>query len=325
MREDIFAAKGNDMKAIRLDNYGSAEQLVYGDLPLPSVNEGQVLVRIHAASVNQIDWKKASGAMNKILSLKFPWIPGQDFSGTVEAVGASVTNFNKGDKVYGSCREGAYAEYVAADPGMLASKPSVLDHVKAAAVPHVAQTAWQGIFKYGNLKAGERVLIHGAAGAVGAYAVQFARLAGATVYATASGRDLEYVKSLGALVVIDYKTEDFTAIAKDMDLVLDLVGGDTQKKSYSILKPGGCLVSTVGQIMSEEAEKYTVRAIAMAVKPAADQLIEISRLVDAGDLLVDVASVYPLNDAADAWNEVLGKDKSKTKKHGKVVLKVLPD
>ena len=194
------------MKAIKLKEYGSAENLQLEETEMPSITDEQVLVKIYAASVNQFEIKIASGIMKELFPIEFPWIPGSDFAGVVEKVGKNVDSFKAGDEVYGnSGKFGAYAEYIAADTDKIAAKPAPLDFEQAASVPVVALTAYQGLFKHGKLQSGQTVLIHGAAGAVGAYAVQFAKNAGAKVIATSSAEDKNFVKSLGADQVIDYK------------------------------------------------------------------------------------------------------------------------
>ncbi len=227
------------MKAIVLHDYGF-EHLRYEDAPTPQAGLGEVLVRLHAASVNQIDAGKASGAVRQFMPLTFPWIPGGDFAGTVEAVGAGVTTFQPGAEVYGTVAAGgnspawggAYAQYIAVPAATIAVKPASLSFAEAAAVPVAALTAWQAVRQVAQLQASQTVLIHGGAGAVGAFAVQFAHQLGAWIIATAAAEDLDFVRSLGADEVLDYKGTRFEDQVKDVDVVLDLVGGDTQVRSY---------------------------------------------------------------------------------------------
>ena len=228
------------MKAIRVHAYGGPEQLRLEEAPQPKVESGKVLVRIHAASVNPIDFKLASGNMRQIMPINFPWIPGGDFSGIVEEVGSGVTGLAKGDAVYGDASGGgAYAEFYAGPASMIAPKPRRLSDIEAASVPLAAQTAWQGLFDNGRLERGETVLIHGAAGGVGTFAVQLAHWKGAKVLATASSDNVDYLQSLGADTVIDYKATPFESVAKNVDLVFDLIGGETQRRSFGVLKAGG--------------------------------------------------------------------------------------
>lgn len=312
------------MKAIRIHQYGSSETLRYEDAPIPEINTEQVLVKVYATSVNQLEIKKASGKMGDVL--RFPWIPGYDFAGVVQTVGDDVKEFKEGDKVYGNCNGGSYAEYVVADLSKVAKMPDDLSFVEATSVPHVAETAWQAVHTHGTLRAGQNVLIHGGAGGVGAYAVQFAHQIGAYVYATASASDIEFVKSLGADVVIDYKNEDFTQIADDLNLVIDLVGGETQMKSYPLIIKGGRLVGTVGPApeAEAEAEKYNVMTTFMVIQQSAKELSAITRMINDGNIKTDVAAVYPLLEAARAWDSILRTDITMPPNpHGKIVLEIV--
>lgn len=310
------------MNTVRIHTYGSSEVLRYENAPLPEISNKQVLVKVYATSVNHIDMLKASKKLGDILL--FPWIPGHDFAGVVESVGDKVKDFKKGDRVYGNCNGGSYAEFLVADLNKVTKMPDDLSFVEATSVPHVAETAWQAIHTHGTLRAGQSVLIHGAAGAVGAYAVQFAHQIGAFVYATAAAADKDFVKSLGADVVIDYKNEDFTAIAKDLKLVVDLVGGETQRRSYPLLVKGGRLVSTVSPILQDEAEKYFVMGTFMAIKQSAKELSAITRMINDGVIKTDVAAVYSLQEAAKAWDSILHTDVTMpVNPHGKIVLEVI--
>lgn len=314
------------MKAIRIHEYGSSEQLKYEETITPIFNENEVLVKIHATSVNHLEMMQAAGKMKENNPLQFPWIPGYDFAGIVERKGDNVTDFEIGDRVYGNCKGGSYAEYVAADTNKMTKIPESLSFKEAATVPHVGETAWQAIHTHGQLQKGQSVLIQGAAGAVGGFAVQFAHLTGAKVYATVSFDDKSYVESLGADVIIDYKSTDFTTVAKDMDLVIDLVGGETQQRSYSVIKPGGRLVSTVGvkKEGKDEARKNNVTAISMVIEQSREDLEKITQLFNENKLQCDVELTYFLEDAPTAWNVLLGKDPALPKlSHGKVVLQVI--
>lgn len=310
------------MKAIRLHDYGNFEQLKYEDVPIPEIRENQILVKVYAASVNHLDIKKASGVMKENNPLQFPWIPGHDFAGVVEKTGSAVTDFKEGDKVYGNCAGGSYAEYLAADVDKTVKMPDNLSFIEASTVPHVGETAWQALYKHGQLKKEQSVLIHGGAGAVGGFAVQFAHNSGAKVYATASAEDMGFAKSLGADEVIDFRKQDFTKIFKDVDLVLSLVGGDTEEKSYSVIKEGGRLVSTVGLAHKEIAEEKNITAIAMVIQQSAEDLSRITELIKEGAVKTDLAKVYPLEDPVTTW-KILSGDKSVEKPgHGKLVLQI---
>ncbi len=314
------------MKAIRIHDYGTSLNLKYEDVSVPEMTDDQVLVKVYATSVNHLDMKKASGTDKDKMPIELPWIPGHDFSGILENVGNNVKDFKVGDKVYGNCNGGSYAEYVAVTPDKVAIKPEILTFNEAAAVPHVGETAWQAIHTHGQLKSGQSVLIHGAAGAVGAFAVQFAKQSGAKIYATASYTDKEFLESLGADVIIDYKSEDFTTIAKDIDLALVLVGGDIQKKTYSVMKEGGRLVSTTGPILEDEAKKRNVTGIAMVIQQSAEDLRKISQLINEEKVTTDIALVYELEDAADGWKILGHEDPSLPQlEHGKIILQIIPE
>lgn len=315
------------MKAIQLKEYEA--DLEINDIEKPEINDDQVLVKVHAASVNQLEIKIGSGAMKEFFPVDLPWTPGADFAGVVEKAGKD-SGFKEGDEVYGnSVTGGAYAEYIAADAGKTAVKPAPLDFEQAASVPVVAMTAYQGLFKHGKLESGQTVLIHGGAGAVGAYAVQLAKNAGAVVIATSSAEDKAFVKSLGADQVIDYKNEKFEDLVKDIDLVLDVIGGETQQKSFAVLKKGGTLIATSQPPGKDDAEKYGVHAKMMNMQATTENLNEIAVLFGNGSLRVDVAKTYPLEKAGEAWAAIgqnIKKDGAKpTEKigHGKAVLKVI--
>ena len=299
-----------------------------------------VLVRVHAASVNQIDAGKASGAVRQMFPLTFPWIPGGDFAGTVEAVGAGVTGFAPGTAVYGTCAVGgsepayggAYAEYVAVPATVVAVKPANLSFVEAAATPIAALTAWQGL-RAGQLQAGQTVLIHGGAGAVGAFAVQLARHLGARVVATAAAPDLDFVRSLGAAQVVDFNITRFETAVDKVDFVFDLVGGDTQQRSFALVKAGGYLVATNQPPSPEEATKHGIHALMFGVQPSGEDLAHLGQLLTAGTLRVDVARTYPLAQVGQAWADSArhlpprpgapaGPPVAAPKVHGKIVLEV---
>jgi NADPH:quinone reductase-like Zn-dependent oxidoreductase len=249
--------------------------------------------------------------------LTLPYVPGGDFAGVVDSMGAGVTGVRAGDEVYGNCPRGAYAEKVAAPAATVAPKPKRLNFVEAASVPVAAQTAWQGLFDHGHLQKGQTVLIHAASGGVGSFAVQLAHWKGARVLATASGSNVEFVRSLGADLVIDYKTTKFETVAKDVDVVLDLIGGDTQARSYAVLKRGGRLVATAQPPSPDEAAKHGVQAVMMQMQANTDLLKQIAGLLDSGALRTTVSKTFPLAQAADAWKESRGGHT-----RGKIVLEV---
>ncbi len=291
------------MKAIRLSGYGGPELLRYEEVPRPQPSQGEALIRVHAASVNPIDWHLRSGAMQQIMPLQFPYTPGSDFAGVVESVADGMTTVHVGQEVYGSVpgtRGGAYAEYLAAPVLALAPKPHTLDFSQAASVPIVALTAWQALFDKAGLAAGQSILIHGGAGGVGMFAVQFARWKGAHVTATASAADAEFVRSLGAGEVIDYKDERFEEKVSGLDVVLDLIGGETQQRSWQTLKPGGILVASTAPPSQEEATKHGVRAAMVQMQGSSALLAEIAGLIDSGQIKTLVGATFPLEQAAQA-------------------------
>src|SRR4029077_19565817 len=226
IRADLRRAR---MKAVRLLVYGG--QLVFNDVPTPAIARDEILVKIKSTAVNHLDLVKASGTAKQILPIDLPWIPGHEFSGVVEQIGSDVTDCAPGDAVFGTSEMGAYAEYLAVKLATIAKKPSILSFEEAASVPVASQTAWQGLFTHGRLKKGQTILIHGGAGAVGAYAVQLASHAGATVVATARSDDEAYLKFSGASRVIDYREAQFEKVLKEkVDVVFHLTAGDTQKR-----------------------------------------------------------------------------------------------
>src|SRR5438105_5647169 len=259
------------MKAVRLLEYGG--QLVFNDVPTPTIARDEILVKIKSTAVNHLDLGEASGRARQILPIDLPWIPGHEFSGVVEQIGSDVAACAPGDAVFGTSAMGAYAEYLAVNPAAIARKPSNLSFEEAASVPVAAQTAWQGIFTHGHLEQGQTILIHGGAGAVGAYAVQLALHAGATVIATANGDDEAYLNSIGASRVIDYRKAQFEKVLREkVNVVFDLVGGDPQKRSFLVLKEGGHLVSATQPVSQEEAAKHRVSGTMMRLAPSGDVL-----------------------------------------------------
>ena len=309
------------MKAIRIHNYGGPEVLQYEDAPRPKPQAGEVVVRVHAAGVNPIDWKVREGHMKDFWPHKFPLTPGWDLSGLVEEVGpATARRFKKGDEVYSvpdASRDGAYAEYIVVRESELALKPKSLHHVRAAAVPLAAVTAWQALFDAGQLKRGQRVLIHGGSGGVGHVAVQLAKWKGAHVLATASTKNQELLRELGVDEPIDYTKQKFEDVARDVDLVLDLIGGETQERSWSVLKKGGVLLSLVQPPSVEKAKALGVRAAFVAGHPSGAQLAEIAKIIDAGQLAPVIDRILPLSEARRAHE--LSKSGHT---HGKIVLRI---
>ena len=308
------------MKAVAMHAYGGPEVLKYEDAARPDPATGEVLVRVHAAAVNPVDWKVRAGHLRGFLNYSLPLIPGWDLSGVVEATGASVTDWKQGDAVYARPdlrRNGAYAEYIAVRASELGHKPRSIDHVQASAIPLACLTAWQALFDAGGLKAGQRVLIHAAAGGVGTFAVQLAKWKGAHVVGTASERNHAFLRELGADEVIDYTKTNFEEVVRDVDVVLDTLAGQTRDRSWNVLKKDGILVSILGQPSPDDAAQHGVRAAGVFVEPNQAQLGEIAKLVDSGKLRPIIETVLPLAQAARAheMNQTLHT-------RGKIVLQV---
>ena len=308
------------MKAVAMHAYGGPEVLKYEDAARPDPATGEVLVRVHAAAVNPVDWKVRAGHLRGFLNYSLPLIPGWDLSGVVEATGAGVTDWKQGDAVYARPdlrRNGAYAEYIAVRASELGCKPRSIDHVQASAIPLACLTAWQALFDAGGLKAGQRVLIHAAAGGVGTFAVQLAKWKGAHVVGTASERNHAFLRELGADEVIDYTKTNFEEVVRDVDVVLDTLAGQTRDRSWNVLKKDGILVSILGQPSPDDAAQHGVRAAGVFVEPNQAQLGEIAKLVDSGKLRPIIETVLPLAQAARAheMNQTLHT-------RGKIVLQV---
>ena len=310
------------MKAIRLHGRGGPAHLVYEDAPQPHPGAEEVLVRVYATGIiaNELKWDVTY--QTKAGSPRALPIPGRDLSGVVEAVGHGVTEPAKGDEVYAMldyCCDGAEAEFTIALPNELAPKPRTLDHVQAAAVPLTALTAWQGLFEHARLVAGQTVLIHGAAGSVGVFAVQLARHAGAQVIATASARNRDFLCELGANEIIDYTTTRFEEVVQGVDFVFDTVGGDTLHRSWQVVKPGGVLASVVSPRPSfAEAQAYNVRPVWFVVQPNREQLVRIGALIDEGKVRPIIDTVLPLSQAHQAYEQG-----AKGHTRGKIVLRVV--
>jgi NADPH:quinone reductase-like Zn-dependent oxidoreductase len=310
--------------------------LVFDGVPTPTIARDEVLVKIKSTAVNHLDLVEASGTARQIFPLDLPWIPGHEFSGVVEQIGGDVEAYSPGDAVFGTTTGmGAYAEYLAVKAAAIARKPSNLSFEEAASVPVAAQTAWEGLFTHGHLEKGQTILIHGGAGAVGAYAVQLAAHAGATVIATASGDDEGYLKSIGASQVIDYREAQFEKVLNEkVDVVFHLTAGDTQERSFLVLKEGGYLVSATQPVSQEAAAKHRVSGVMMRLAPSGEVLGRIGRLLEEGTIRPDVATEYALQDVAQAWKDIArnlpgvhGMSPSepglaRRKSHGKIVLRV---
>jgi NADPH:quinone reductase-like Zn-dependent oxidoreductase len=302
-KNDPAKTKSQTMKAVRIHKYGGPEVLQYEEAPRPKPAATELLIRVHAAGVNPIDWYVREGHVKDIFPHSFPFVPGWDVSGILEEVGAGVTQFKPADEVYSvpdPLRDGAYAEYITVRESEVALKPKSLHHVHAAAVPLAALTAWQTLFDTAKLEPGQRVLIHAAAGGVGHFAVQLAKSKGAHVIATASTKNYELLRELGADETIDYTRQRFEDVARDIDVVLDLIGGDTQERSWQVLKKGGALLSIVQPPSAEKAKELGVRAAFVASHPNGAQLAEIGKLIDAGKIKPTIDRILPLSEARRA-------------------------
>lgn len=310
------------MKALLVYEYGDSNAVRVEHIDRPVLEPDDILVRVHAASVNPVDWKVCDGLLKEKLPMAMPFIPGGDFSGTVEEAGSATGGFSSDSAVFGMTstpgyRAGAFAEFVAVKAAHVAAMPASLSYEEAASVPLAALTAWQALFDRAGLVAGQRILIHAGAGGVGGFAIQFAREAGAIVTTTTSAANADYVRELGATEVIDYRSVKFEDRCRDFDVVIDLIGGETQARSYGVLKRGGVLVNAWGAIMREEAEAAGVRGVKVAVEPDGGQLARIAALIDAGKVRVLVANSFALEDCAAALVE------SRTGHvRGKIVLRV---
>ncbi len=293
------------MKAIRIHGRGGPDHLDYDEVPKPHPGPGEVLVRIAASGiiVTELMWdvtyQTAAGEPRPLP------IPGRDLSGVVAEVGTGVSDVAVGDAVYamlGYGRDGAEADYAIALPSELAPKPRTLDDVQAAAGPLSALTAWKALFIHAQVSPGHRVLIHGAAGGVGTYAVQFAHWAGAHVIATASARNTDFLRGLGADQIIDYAASRFEDVAHEVDVVFDLVGGDTLTRSWRVVREGGVVVSVVSPRPTEQAPRPGVRFVWFIVEPSGEQLRQIGALLDAGQVRPVVDQVFPLAAARQAYD-----------------------
>jgi NADPH:quinone reductase-like Zn-dependent oxidoreductase len=286
------------MQAVRAHDYGSPDVLELEQVPLPQPNADQVLIRLKAAGVNPVDWKTRSGMYKQFWPLQFPWTPGIDAAGVIEMVGANVKQFTKGQAVFG-ITSGAYAEYALAQAGELQPKPENLSFEDAASIPVGALTAWSAVIETANVQAGEHVLIHGGAGGVGLYAVQLARWKGAHVTATASARNIDFVRSLGAENVIDYTSTRFEEVVKDVDAVIDTVGGELIERSFQVIHPGGIFVTVAGRPAGDAGKARNIRVVS-AGRPAPDHLQDLVELIEAGQVKPVVGTVFPLGEARQA-------------------------
>lgn len=297
-----------DMKAVRLLRFGDVDALQVESIPIPHPAGDEVLVRVAAASVNPVDFKIRQGEFPPVKEDMLPITLGRDLAGTIEALGTNADiGLSKGDPVFAHIGfdRGAQSEYVIVKASELVAAPKSINLLHAAAVPLAAMTAWQGLFDHGGLAAGQSVLIHGGAGGVGHLAIQFAKARGATVYATASAADYDFIRELGADIAIDYENERFEEVARDIDLVFDLAGGETQDRSWVVLREGGMLVSTLAEPDQAKATAHKVRAAPRwMAEPNAAELGEIAELIDAGKVKVVVSKTFPMRDIRAAQEQL---------------------
>jgi NADPH:quinone reductase-like Zn-dependent oxidoreductase len=309
------------MKAIRIHEFGGPDVLELEDTQKPQPKADEVLIKVYASSVNPVDHKIIAGEAQEKFPTKFPLTIGWDVSGVIEQVGHEVRGFIAGDEVYGRpfpTQNGAFAEYVVIKADEIALKPKSVDHLQAAAVPLAGLTAWQGLFKFGHLEKGQKVLIHGASGGVGSFAIQFANWKGATVIGTASADNLAFIKQLGVTEAIDYDNQRFEDEVSDIDLVLDLIGGEIQQRSLAVIREGGRLVTTVMPQFKDEAREKKITMEGFTAQSYADDLEQIAGLIDAGLVSPVVSVVLSLEEASKAEQMSI-----EGHHRGKIVIKVI--
>ena len=307
------------MKAIVIDRYGSVEELKERQVLKPVVKNNEVLIRIHATSVNPVDWKIRKGDLQEQLRFSFPITLGLDVAGVIEEVGEDVECFNIGDKVFTkpeNIGSGSYAEFIAVQLDLVSHMPNNISYEEAASIPLAGLTAWQSLVDYAKIKENDRVFIHAGAGGVGSLAIQIAKSFGAFVATTASSKNKEFLQSLGADLVIDYKKDKFEELVSDFDIVLDTIGGEVQEKSFRIIKPGGVLVS----IVHEPLQKVEgIKSGFLWLKPNGKQLEELSALIVNGKIKPIISKVVPFNEAGVQEAHILSEGQHV---RGKIIVKV---
>ncbi|RKP46758.1 NADP-dependent oxidoreductase [Cohnella endophytica] len=304
----------NTMQAVRYHQFGGSEVLHLEEVPRPQPQAGEVLIRVCAAGVLPVDWKIRKGLFP--MPVRFPNIPGTALAGVVEEIGPDVTRFRKGQAVFGRSTKGTYSEYTTAPEEALALKPDSISFDEAATISGGATTAWRTIVIDGGVKAGDRVLVHGAAGGVGLFATQFAIWKGARVIGTAGPANIDFVRSLGAETAIDYTSTPFEEVVDDVDLVLDTIGGETLDRSWSVIKRGGSLISIAGQPPLEKGQELGIKVMRSSLATSQD-LTDIARLLDDGVVRTYIEKTYSLSEARQAheWSE-------KGHGRGRIVLRV---
>jgi alcohol dehydrogenase len=311
------------MKAAQISKYGGSEVIeINKSASKPTLPAGRVLVEVYAAGVNPVDWKIREGYMAKMSPLQFPATLGGDFSGIVEGVGAGVSSFKKGDEVYGrdglpGSGTGSFAEFISVDAKVTARKPKNVNHLEAAALPLTGVSAVQALTEHLGLSKGKKILIHGGAGGIGTVAIQLAKHLGAYVATTASEKDMQYVKDLGADEVIDYKKQSFEDVIHDYDAVYDTVGGDTYTRSFKVLKKGGVIASMLEQPNSDLMKRYGVKAIGQFTQVNSERLTKLTEFVEKNVIKVHVDKTFPLEQAREALDY-----QQQGKARGKIVIKI---
>lgn len=314
------AESGPMMKAVVVHKFGGPEVLQYEDAPRPEPKPDEVLVRVIAAGVNPVDAQLRTGDWAKVFGPKPPYIPGADIAGVIENVGSEVKTYKTGDEVYGYLdldRCGAYAQFAVAKLNEIAPKPKSATFEEAASVGCAALTAWQALVDSGKLSSGQTVLIHGGSGGVGSFAIQIAKARGAKVIATASTRNQDTLKQLGADVSVDYTKQKFEDVAKDVDVVLDTVGGETLARTYAVVKKGGFIATIVARLDKTQLEKYGLQGETIGVKPDSKELTQLAELIDAKKIKPLVSDVLPLSDTRKAHEQAITGHT-----RGKIVLKI---
>jgi len=309
------------MKAVRIHNYGGSDVLEIENIPIPEYADDEVLIQIHATSVNPIDWKVREGLLQSRNLHTLPLTLGWDVSGVVARAGSNVKKFKPGDEVYTRPdvhRDGSYAEYIVVKDNIVDFKPKSITHLEAASLPLMGLTAWTALIKIAEIKRGQKVLIHAAAGGVGSLAVQIAKEKGCHVIGTSSAKNTGFVLNLGANEAIDYNNQDFSEMLKDVDVVLASVGGKTLDDSWKVLKKGGILVSIAGQPDPEKAKEYKVRSASFFVEPDVAILEQIRHFIDTGIIRPVIGAVFTLDEIRKAH------DLSQSgRARGKIVIKII--
>jgi len=316
----LSQAQTATMKAVVIHSYGGPDVLKVEDVPRLVPQEDEILIRVIAASVNPVDVAIRKGYLAELIGNKFPLILGMDGSGIVEKTGAKITKFKEGDPVYAFftlASEGGYAEFVTAKDNEVASKPKAVTYTQAAAVPAAGSTAWEVLVDVAKLGAGQTLLIHGGSGGVGHLAIQIAKARAAKVIATASNTNQDFIKKMGADIAVDYTKAKFEEVAKDVDVVLDMVGGETLKRSYGVVKKGGIIVSIVDDVDQKELDAHGIRGVTFRCEPKASVLEDLAKLIDAKKITPVVSQTFPLSEVAKAQEQI-----ATSHTRGKIVLKI---